>query len=131
MLSEWYRLIDSIGFIANLCQFPRVQNRGLSRVWLQTMNLVCSCLTEQSLCVGQASRRSPSEACFVCAGHPEFSREFMEALVQWKAQATPDTFPPELAEAAIMELKQDAVSSSDEESWHQLCKAFLKYQVPA
>ena len=50
----------------------------------------------------------------------------METLVKWKAQATPDTFPPELAEAAITELKQDAVSSKDVTAWHHLCKTFLK-----
>ena len=60
------------------------------------------------------------------AGHPEFSTEFMEALVQWKAKATPDTFPPAIAGPAMAELRQDPVSSKDAEAWHRLCKAFLK-----
>ena len=62
------------------------------------------------------------------AGHPEFSTEFMEVLVQWKVQATPDTFTPELAEAVAKELRQDPVSSKDAAAWHHLCKTFLKGQ---
>ena len=60
------------------------------------------------------------------AGHPEFSTEFMEALVRWKAKATPDSFPPALADGALRELHADPVTAKDAAAWHHLCKAFLR-----
>ncbi len=95
-------------------------------LWRKDGVIGCSCLNEE---LGSASAEHPAAcltALYLHAGHPEFSREFMEALVRWKAQATPDTFPTELAEAAIAELRQDAVSSKDIAIWHRLCKACLK-----
>lgn len=62
----------------------------------------------------------------VFTGHPEFSIDFMEVLVQWKAEHTPDTFPPELADATVTELRTDPVTAKDAAAWHHLCRTFLK-----
>ena len=50
----------------------------------------------------------------------------METLVRWKEKATPESFPPELADGALRELRADPVTATDAAAWHRLCKAFLR-----
>lgn len=64
------------------------------------------------------------------AGHPEFSTDFMEALVRWKAHTMPDSVPSELAERALQQLRQDSVTSKDAAAWHHLCRTFLQGPAP-
>ena len=46
--------------------------------------------------------------------------------MRWKAKATPDSFPPELADGALRELHADPVTAKDAAAWHHLCKTFLR-----
>ena len=54
----------------------------------------------------------------------------MEALVRWKEKATPESFPPELAEGALRELRAEPVTAKDAAAWHHLCKTFLRAPGP-
>jgi len=60
------------------------------------------------------------------AGHPEFSRDFMEDLISWRTESAPEALPQQQAQEAIALLDDQAVTAKDRAAWQHLCKTFLR-----
>ena len=59
------------------------------------------------------------------AGHPEFSKEFMDELITWRSDSAPDALPPALKQAACRQLGEQPVMKQDVLAMQRLCRAFL------
>ena len=73
--------------------------------------------------VGTAMAGKISIAC--AAGHPEFSKEFMDELITWRSDTAPEALPPALKEEACMQLSEQPVTKQDVLAMQRLCRAFL------
>lgn len=67
-----------------------------------------------------------NEAPYASAGHPEFSRDFMDTLIEWRTATAPEALPQDQANAALAQLSDQPVTTKDEAALKCMCQAFLK-----
>lgn len=70
--------------------------------------------------------RGLHEAIYTTAGHPEFTKDFMDTLISWRAASAPEALPQDDANAALAQLSDQPVTAKDQAALQCLCRAFLK-----
>lgn len=70
--------------------------------------------------------RGAYQASDASAGHPEFSRDFMDTLIKWRTATAPEALPQDQANAALTQLSNQPVTPEDQAALQRLCRVFLK-----